>query len=430
MMTYEEALKKIESLLRFGSKPGLDRVQKLLSLLGNPQDKLKFIHVAGTNGKGSTCALVASVLKKSQYKTGLFISPFVTDFCERMQINGEMIGHEELSALVEKIFPLVEQMAANGEIITEFELITALAMEWFAQEQCDVVVLEVGLGGRLDATNVISTPLVSVITSISLDHTAILGDTLAKIAYEKCGIIKDNGVTVCYPGQNPEALAVIRSTAEERKNRLVIADTDSVEVLSMNISGTGLEYRGLLVSLPFIGEHQIKNAVTALAVIEELKKMGYHIADHSIEAGFSSASFPARMEVLSADPLIVLDGAHNPDGTAALAGAVKKYLGNKKIIAIAGMLADKDVSGAVGNFTGLFSRVFTLAPNSPRALDAKALAEKFQSIGANAEPTENADAALAKALSLLNADSALLICGSLYLAGDIRPRVLELLHTK
>ncbi|MBW7573778.1 bifunctional folylpolyglutamate synthase/dihydrofolate synthase [Caproiciproducens sp. AGMB10547] len=429
-MTYEEALKKIESLLRFGSKPGLDRVQKLLSLLGNPQDKLKFIHVAGTNGKGSTCALVASVLKKSQYKTGLFISPFVTDFCERMQINGEMIGHEELSALVEKIFPLVEQMAANGEIITEFELITALAMEWFAQEQCDVVVLEVGLGGRLDATNVISTPLVSVITSISLDHTAILGDTLAKIAYEKCGIIKDNGVTVCYPGQNPEALAVIRSTAEERKNRLVIADTDSVEVLSMNISGTGLEYRGLLVSLPFIGEHQIKNAVTALAVIEELKKMGYHIADHSIEAGFSSASFPARMEVLSADPLIVLDGAHNPDGTAALAGAVKKYLGNKKIIAIAGMLADKDVSGAVGNFTGLFSRVFTLAPNSPRALDAKALAEKFQSIGANAEPTENADAALAKALSLLNADSALLICGSLYLAGDIRPRVLELLHTK
>ncbi|WP_444657961.1 bifunctional folylpolyglutamate synthase/dihydrofolate synthase [Caproiciproducens sp. R2] len=430
MITYEEALQKIESLLRFGSRPGLERVEKLLALLGNPQDRLKFVHVAGTNGKGSTCALIASVLKKSQYKTGLFISPFVTDFCERMQINGERIGREELSALVEKIFPLVERMAENGEIITEFELITALAMEWFAESQCDIVVLEVGLGGRLDATNVISTPLVSVITSISFDHTAILGDTLAKIAYEKCGIIKENGVTVCSPGQNPEALAVIRSTAEERKNRFVPADTDSVEVLSMNLSGTGLEYRGLLVSLPFLGEHQVKNAVTALAVIEELKKQGYHIADHSIEAGFSSASFPARMEVLSADPLIVLDGAHNPGGTAVLAKAAGKYFGDRKIIAIVGMLADKDVAGAVRNFTGLFSKVFTLAPPGPRALDAQSLAEQFRKIGADAEPAQTADAALAKAFSLLDGNSALLICGSLYLAGDIRPRVLNLLYSK
>ncbi|MGX8702263.1 bifunctional folylpolyglutamate synthase/dihydrofolate synthase [Caproiciproducens sp.] len=430
MITYEEALQKIESLLRFGSRPGLERVEKLLALLGNPQDRLKFVHVAGTNGKGSTCALIASVLKKSQYQTGLFISPFVTDFCERMQINGERIGREELSALVEKIFPLVERMAENGEIITEFELITALAMEWFAENRCDIVVLEVGLGGRLDATNVISTPLVSVITSISLDHTAILGDTLSKIAYEKCGIIKENGVTVCSPGQAPEALAVIRSTAEERKNRFVPADTDSVEVLSMNLSGTGLEYRGLLVSLPFLGEHQIRNAVTALAAIEELKKQGYQIADHSIEAGFSSASFPARMEVLSADPLIVLDGAHNPGGTAALAKAAGKYFGDRKIIAIVGMLADKDVVGAVRNFTGLFSKVFTLAPPGPRALDAQSLAEHFRKIGADAEPAQTADAALAKAFSLLDGNSALLICGSLYLAGDLRPRVLNLLTAK
>lgn len=429
-MTYEEALSKINSLQRFGSRPGLERVKKLLSLLGDPQDKLKFVHVAGTNGKGSTCALIASVLKKSQYKTGMFISPFVTDFCERMQINGEMIGHEELSSLVEKVFPLVEQMAENGEIITEFELITALAMQWFAENHCDVVVLEVGLGGRLDSTNVISTPLVSVITSISLDHTAVLGDTLAKIAYEKCGIIKENGLTVCYPDQQAEALEVIRSTAADRKNRLIVADMGSVEVLSMNITGTGLEYRGLLVSLPFIGEHQVKNAVTALAVIEELKKMGYNIADHSIEAGFSSAVFPARMEILSTDPLIVLDGAHNPDGTAALADAVRKYLRNKKIVAIAGMLADKDVAGAVQNFAGLFSRVITLAPNSPRALDAQRLAEHFQETGIPAEPSADADAALAKGLSMLEEDGALLICGSLYLAGDIRPRILNLLHTK
>nr|WP_319487855.1 folylpolyglutamate synthase/dihydrofolate synthase family protein [uncultured Caproiciproducens sp.] len=430
MMTYEEALTKISTLLRFGSRPGLNRVQKLLSRLGNPQDKLKFVHVAGTNGKGSTCALIASVLRKSQYKTGLFISPFVTDFCERMQINGEMISHEELSLLVEQIFPVVEQMAENGEIITEFELITAIALQWFAQNDCDIVVLEVGLGGRLDATNVISTPLVSVITSISLDHTAILGDTLEQITYEKCGIIKENGITVCYPDQNEEALEVIRRIAAERHNRFILADMASVETLSMNITGTGLAYRGLLVSLPFIGEHQIKNAVTALAVIEELKKLGYNIADHSIEAGFSSAVFPARLELMSSDPLIVLDGAHNPDGTAALADAVRKYLGDKKIVAIVGMLADKDVTAATRNFTGLFSHVITLAPNSPRAMNAESLAEHFQKIGADTEPMTDADAALAKGLSMMDHNSALLICGSLYLAGDLRPRVLKLLYAK
>ncbi len=429
-MTYEEAINKITSLLRFGMKPGLERVEKLLKLLGNPQDKLKFVHVAGTNGKGSTCALISSVVRKSLYKTGLFTSPYVTDFCERMQINGEMISHEDLAALAEKTFPVVEQMAANDEIITEFEFITAIAMQWFAQNDCDIVVLEVGLGGRMDATNVIKTPLVSVITSISLDHTAVLGNTLEQIAYEKCGIIKENGITVCYPDQKPEVLEVIRNTAAARHNQFILADMNSVTLLSMNITGTGLEYNDLLVSLPFIGEHQVKNAVTALAVIEVLKGEDYDIADHSIEAGFSSASFPARLELISSDPLVLLDGAHNPDGTAALADAVRKYLAGKKVVAIMGMLADKDVASATRNLAGLFSHVITLAPANPRAMSAEALAAHWTSLGTSAEAMVDADAALEKALGMLGSDGALLICGSLYLAGELRPLILNLLHIK
>ncbi|HEX2985272.1 MAG TPA: folylpolyglutamate synthase/dihydrofolate synthase family protein [Caproiciproducens sp.] len=426
-MTYEIALQKINSLLRFGVKPGLERVEKLLTLLGNPQDSLKFVHVAGTNGKGSTCALIASVLRRSRYKTGLFTSPYVTDFCERMQINGEMIPREDLIALVAKIFPLVEQMAKQGQVITEFEFITALAMQWFAQNQCDIVVLEVGLGGRQDATNVIKTPLVSVITSISLDHTAVLGDTVEKIAYEKCGIIKEGGVTVCYPDQQPTALELIRKIAEERHNRFVLARMDSVEKLSSNLTGTGLEYRGLLVRLPFLGDHQVKNAVTALAALEVLKEHGWHISDHSFESGFSSAVFPARLEVLSDSPLVLLDGAHNPDGTKALALAIKKYLGGRKIVAVMGMLADKDVTASVQNLAGVFTKVFTLTPENARSMHAEELAAHWYRLGTAAQAENKVDDALNDALKLAGSGGAVVVFGSLYLAGEVRPRLLKLL---
>lgn len=424
-MTYEQAIQQISSLLRFGMKPGLERIENLLSLLGNPQDSLKFIHVAGTNGKGSTCALLASVLKKAGYRTGLFTSPYVSDFCERMQIDGEMIPHEALSALLEHTMPLVDRMAQNGEVITEFELITAIGLQWFAQQKCDIVVLEVGLGGRLDATNVIKTPLVSVITSISLDHTAILGDTVDKIAYEKSGIIKEGGVTVCYPDQPAPALRVIRETAAQRHNQFILADLNSVTQLSANLTGTGLEYRGLLVSLPFLGAHQVKNAVTVLAAIEALRELGYPISGHSIEAGFSCASFPARLEVFSRTPLVLLDGAHNPGGTAALAEAVKAYLRGKNVVAVMGMLADKDVDTAIRNLNGLFSRVFTLTPQNPRAMPAQEIAGRWNAIGVPAQPFSEAQQALSAACSAAGETGAVVICGSLYLAGEVRPLLLR-----
>ena len=198
-MNYKETLQYIHSLLRFGSRPGLERIRILLERLGNPQDKLKFIHVAGTNGKGSTTSMIAAALSKAGYRTGQYISPYVVEFRERMQIDGEMIGKDELSALMDRVRPEIEAMAAKDEIITEFEAITAAAFLWFYERGCDIVCLDVGLGGRFDATNVIGTPEASVICSISLDHVEILGHTLSQIAMEKCGIIKPHGITVCYP---------------------------------------------------------------------------------------------------------------------------------------------------------------------------------------------------------------------------------------
>lgn len=427
-MRYEEALKKIESLQVFGSRPGLERVRKLLSRLGDPQEKLEFVHAAGTNGKGTTCALLASVLQSAGYRTGLFISPHVTEFRERIQVNGEMISESALCSLVETVFPEVEKMASEGEIITEFELIAALAFLWFAEQNCGIVVLEVGLGGRLDATNVIPRPLVSVITALSLDHTKILGDTIEKIAAEKCGIIKPCGVTVCYPEQPPAALEVIRQTCTERDNQLIVPSLGDLTVEAMNLSGTDFKYRGMTLHLPFLGDHQIKNAGTALAVLEVLASSGRRIPEAAYREGFASAQFPARLEVLSQKPVVLLDGAHNPGGTAALAEAIRRYLPGKRITAVMGMMEDKDVGTAAKNLNGLFARVFTAAPESPRAMPAKKLAELWTSLGTPAIPAENAASAFQAAMKGLVPEEAVVICGSLYLAGELRGYALDFLN--
>lgn len=424
-MTYEEAVRKIESLQQFGSRPGLERIGALMNRLGNPQDRLKFVHVAGTNGKGTTCALLASVLCRAEYRTGLYLSPHLSDFRERMQINGQMISHSELASLADRVFPEIEKMKFQGEMITEFEAVTAMAFLWYADKACDLVVLEVGLGGRLDATNVIQKPLVSVITSISLDHTKILGDTVEQIAREKCGIIKEGGVTVSYPDQKPGAAEVIRRTSGERHNRLVETAFSGVRELSTGLSGTEFLWKGMRLHLPFLGEHQVKNAATALAVLDVLRNSGYSIPEEAVKRGFSEAEFPARFEVLSRSPLVILDGAHNPDGTAALASAVRQYLPDRKRIAVMGMLKDKDVDAALKNLSGLFSYVITTEPFSSRAMSATELAERWRRLGIPAEPAAGQDEALRMADGMLSPDGALLICGSLYLAGAVRSSALE-----
>lgn len=429
-MTYEQAVKKINSLLRFGIKPGLERIRMLLQKMGNPQERLSFVHVAGTNGKGTTCTLISSVLVQAGYRTGLFTSPYVTDFRERFQINGTMIPKEDLASLLDEIFPIVEDMANSGEVVTEFELITALALEWFARERCEFVVLEVGLGGRFDATNIISCPMVGVITSISLDHTAVLGNTVEQIAFEKAGIIKPEGVTVVYPEQQPGVWQVLEQAAKERNNRLIRAELGAVRCKRAEITGSVLYYRGMELTLPFLGEHQVKNACTALAAIEMLKEKGADIADQALQLGFSQARLPARMELLSVCPTVLLDGGHNPQGAAALANVIRSFLKGKRIIAIIGMMSDKDSRAALAQIAPLCEEILTLRPENPRSLSSQELAKVASEFCPRVVAMDDREQAFLQALEQAGPEGAVFVCGSFFLAGEMRPIALHSLKQR
>lgn len=428
-MTYIEAVEKINSLLVFGSQPGLERIGEFVERIGSPDKRLKFVHVAGTNGKGSTCSFISSVLTNSGYKTGLFISPFVLDFRERFMIDGEMIPSTVLADIVEELFPLVEQMKNEGKIITEFEFVFAVALVWYAREACDIVVLETGLGGRFDATNIIDTPLVSVITSISLDHTKILGDTYAKIAFEKCGIIKQNGITVAYGEQMPDSMDVIRKTSEERHNRLIVAESEKAKIISSYIEGTVFDYEldnhPLQIRIRLLGEHQVRNAVTALCTIAQLRKQNLNIPDSAVINGFERVSFPARMEQLGNSPLIFLDGAHNPGGANALSETIDRYLKDKRKIGIVGMLADKDIESSMAVLLPRFEEIITVAPNNPRKMSPEELAEIVRKYCPCVTVSDNLREAYMYALSRAGADDAIIIFGSLYLASDMRRIILS-----
>ena len=425
-MTYETALEKIHSLLTFGSRPGLDRMRELMRRLGNPQDKLRYIHVAGTNGKGSVCAVLSSVLVAAGYKTGLFISPYITDFRERIQINNQMISKETLTKAVEETFPVLEQLRSEGTIITEFEYVNALQFYIHAQEGCDIVVLETGMGGLLDCTNIIKPPLGAVITTIGLDHTAVLGDTIEKIAAQKCGIIK-NGSAAFTSRQTDEAMAVIEQTAARMNVPLQKSSELSVNIEEMSLWGSRFEVEGIECELKLAGEHQIENALTALSALFYFRnKKLLSISEDAIIEGLASAKNPARLELLCDEPPVLLDGAHNPNGIAALKKALDEFLTDVPVTCVMGMLADKDVDSSVALLDGMFERVYTVPVDNPRALSAEALAEKFRAAGMSAAPFKSAEAAFDTAFEMACAENgAVLICGSLYLAGEIRPYVLE-----
>lgn len=433
-MDYSQSLEKVNSLLKFGIKPGLERIGELLNRLGNPQDKLKFVHIAGTNGKGTACTLISNVLTAAGYKTGLFTSPYIMDFRERFRINGEMISKNELSKLTEKVSKVVDEMEQDGLVITEFEFITALAFLWYFEQKCDIVVLEVGLGGRFDATNIIKTPLVSVIMSISLDHTAILGDTVEKIAYEKCGIIKDNGWAVVYANQPHSVIEVIREFAEKNNSYITIADDSAIIPLKTDIKGSEFSYyangrfgidREIALFMPFIGEHQFRNASVVLEALNILYQQGYKITADSLRMGFRTARFYARLELIREKPIVLLDGAHNPGGAMALKLAVNKYLSGKKKILIIGMLADKDVETAVSYIAPDFDKVYTLSPDNPRALPSDELARIVGKYCSNVTALVDYRKAYQLAMSDAGNDGAVVICGSLYLAGKMRHIIFE-----
>ena len=423
-MTYEESLTYIHSLLRFGMKPGLARIEALLKRMGNPQRTLRFVHVAGTNGKGSVCAMLSEILQCAGYKTGLTISPYITDFCERMQINSTPISHEELARQVERLKPLMEEISREGEPVTEFEAVTALAFRWFSEQGCDVVVLETGLGGRFDATNVIETPLCSVITSIGLDHTEILGNTYPQIAFEKCGIIKPDGITVSYPQQEEEALAEIMRMAALRRNTLRMGNAGALEVNRMTVEGSDVVYGRLPLHIPLVGVHQHDNAITAVEAAWALRSAGLAIEDIHIQKGIAKTKWPARLEVLSKKPLVLLDGAHNPDGMRALVQTLKEVLTGRRIVAVMGMLRDKAYKEAAAVLAPLLEKAVCVTVDNPRALSGEALAEELRTHSVQTQAVKTLEEAISLAFEDVGEDDVLLVCGSLYLAGPARRQLL------
>lgn len=424
-MNCMQAIEYIHSLEKFGIKPGLERIKALCELLGNPQDRLKVIHVAGTNGKGSTSTMISNILIKNGFNTGLYISPYVTDFRERIQLNGNMIEHSELAECVEKVKDAVKILLEKGEQTTEFEALTATAFVYFEKKKCDYVVLEVGLGGRFDATNIIKAPFVSVIASISLDHTAILGDTVEKIAFEKCGIIKFGAETVVYPFQQPDAMKVIEDTCNQRCNTLRIPDINKLDIGEESIEGTNASYDGIEFLLPLAGKHMIYNAITAIEAVRSLKRFGVEISDKTIASGIASSVMPARMELIRKKPVIILDGGHNEGCANALADYIRKHLSDKRIIMVSSMMADKDYMSYM-RIVAPFASVFVATKaDVPRALSSDELCETAKEFCSDCYSISDPLKAVQAAGNITEKDDAMIVCGSFYLAGEIRDNLLN-----
>ena len=420
-MNYTETLSWIHGTERFGSRLGLGRMGRLLHRMGDPHLKVPFLHVAGTNGKGSTTTLIASALTAGGFKTGKFISPYILEFRERMQIDGQMIPEETLAALATRLRPIAEEFKAAGDPVTEFELVTVLGLCWFAEQNCDIAVLEVGLGGRLDATNIIPPPVVAVITRIDYDHTAILGDTLSAIAGEKCGIVKRGSTVISYPDQAGEALSVIRRRAEEENDPLLLPDLSQLTVLSSGLCGSRFCYRGEKYSIPLPGPHQVLNAVTALEALKALSDTRFAVSPQEIAAGFAAARFPARLELLRQSPPVLLDGAHNPNGGRALCDAVKS-LGLHDLTAVVGMLRDKDCLPVLQMMAPYCARMIVTTVPNPRSYPA----EEFAGLARSVCPrvTVCPDCQEAARLALAEGENGVLVFGSLYLASAVRPVML------
>ena len=407
-MNYNQALEYIHSLQVFGSIPGLERISLLLNKLGNPQDALSFVHVAGTNGKGSTSTMIAGVFENAGLKTGLYTSPYVVDFAERIQINARYIPQDDLARLC-------KQVKDTGVTVTEFEFITALAMLYFAEQKCDVVVLEVGLGGRFDATNIIKAPLCAVITHIDYDHTAVLGNTLCEIATEKCGIIKEPAPVVCYPIQQAETI----DTIKQHTGKLILPDINSLEIVSSDINGNRFIYKGKSYNIKLIGSHQIYNAITA---IEAVAASGIPVTKENISKGIENVQMPARLELISKNPIVFLDGAHNPDGANAICNFLKNYDG--KVIAITGMMKDKNCESFLASTLKHCQSVITVTvEENPRSISSDDLAAIARKYCTDVHKADSYSSAIDVACNLSQGEKPIFVFGSLYLAAALRDKL-------
>lgn len=422
-MNVNEAIEYIHSVFWKGSIPGLGRTQELLEKMGNPEKSLKFVHIAGTNGKGSTAAMTASILRKAGYRTGLYTSPYIYRFHERMQIDGVEISDEDLVEITEYVKPFADSMVESP---TEFELVCAIAFEYFKRKGCDIVVLEVGMGGAFDATNVIEVPEVAVITNIGLDHTEVLGDTVEKIAETKAGIFKENGHAVIYRGA-PSVEEVFEHVCAEKNVKLRKADFDSLNRISHGLEGQVFdcgERKGLL--LPLLGEHQLHNASVVLSVVDTLIEIGWKITEENIREGLRDASWPGRFDIVSRDPLFIIDGGHNPQCLEALAKNVEDYLKDRRVIALTGVLADKDYADMYRPIMPMIQEFVCVTPPNPRRLVAEKLAEYLENAGAKATACATIEDGVKKAIELCGKDGVVLCFGSLYSIGSIRDAMLAM----
>lgn len=415
-MNYTEALEYIHSVCWMGSRPGLERISELCSLLGDPQKGIKFIHVAGTNGKGSFCSMTASILREAGYHTGLYTSPYVRRFNERMSIDGADIADDELAEITSYVKPFAESMQSKP---TEFELITAIAFEYFKRHNCDVVVLETGMGGRLDATNIIEQPLISVITGIALDHVAFLGDTVEKIAAEKAGIIK-RGAPVHWGGKDEAAARVIAERAKQMGVEFHAADYGKLKNVKPTVEGTTFDYDGYTdLKIQLLGLYQPENAASVVSAIPLLRERGLDISEGAVRRGLEKTRWAARFERMASDPTVIYDGSHNPQGIQAAVRSIRGIFGDKRINVLTGVLRDKDYRYITETLSGVADKVWCVTPDNDRALPATEYAALFREFGRDAVACET----LCEGVGAAYADSkergvAMIALGSLYMYAE------------
>jgi dihydrofolate synthase/folylpolyglutamate synthase len=429
LMNYEQALEYImqfadyERLPRSGVVWDLSRVERLLERLGNPQFAAKTVHVAGTKGKGSTAAMITSILKKTGYRVGLFTSPHLLSYTERIRLDGEPITEDEWVRLTEVIKPEVEAVNAEGTFgkLTTFELYTTMAFVCFRDAGADYQVMEVGLGGRLDATNVVK-PLVCVITSISYDHTEVLGNTLARIAGEKAGIIKPGAIVVCSP-QKPEAMEVIEKTCREKGVRLVKAGEEITwQIKEFGIDSQQFQLKGLKgeydLKIPLAGEHQVENAAVAVTVAELLAGLGTKITTDNIDEGLAELKWYGRLQVLRREPWLIVDVAHNTDSMEKLCAALQKHFEYNKLTFILGFSGDKDIKGMIARASAMTDSIILTRTRSPRAVKPESLVEEFQKHSVTPEITDNVHEALKLALEDSGKNDLVCAAGSVFVIAE------------
>ena len=416
-MTGCEAIEYIHSMVWNRKATGYEHAKALLEKMGNPEKKLKYVHIGGTNGKGSTASMMASILQKAGYKTGLYTSPYIFCFHERMQINGEQISDEELAEVTEYVKSFADELE---DCPSEFALVCCIAFEYFARQKCDIVVLEVGMGGATDSTNVIECPEVAILTNIGLDHTEYLGNTLEEIAATKAEILKANGRAVVYRS-TPSVEQMIVRVCKERNIELTFPQFDEIQLKNHSLEGQVFDYKERKdVVLPLLGGHQLHNAAVVLEAIDLLNEQGWKISEEDVLEGLKGAKWPGRFEVLGKEPWFIVDGGHNPQCIEALSENVKAYLPEQKVVAIVGVLADKDYEEMFRPMLPLVDEFFCITPPCPRALSSEKLAKYLSERGKLAHAFCDVEECIKAAVGKAGKEGAVICFGSLYSIADIQ----------